>query len=109
MAYINQYTIPDIGVEEIIPITVTFDEIPVQSGNLVDECRRFDMSDSSDTGTDISANASVVSGMNQAVISNIWLVGETPAVGKYRVQIRMRDETGTVIEQEGNIIVKVKE
>ena len=105
--YINQITIPDIGVEEVIPITLTFEEIPVQSGNTVDECKRFDLSDSTDTGTDISDNASVVTGTNQMLITNIWLDADTPAAGKYRIQARMKDNTGTVIEQEANLIVKV--
>ena len=108
MSYINQIKAPNIGVEEIVPITITFEEIPVQSGNTVDECKRFDLSDPADTGVDISSNASVISGTNQMVVSNIWLDTDTPAVGKYRLQARMRDGTGTVQEQEANIIIKVK-
>lgn len=109
MSYINQLLAPDIGVEEVVPITILFEEIPVQADNTVDECRRFDLSDSTDTGTDISANASVISGTNQMLITNIWLEADTPAVGKYRIQARMADNTGTLQEQECNIIIKVKE
>lgn len=107
MSYINQITLPNIGIEEIVPWTFIFDEIPVQSGNTVDECRRFDTSNTADTGTDISANASVVSGTNQVLLTNMWLVGDTPAVGTYRIQVRLRDATGTIQEQEGNFIIKV--
>jgi hypothetical protein len=108
VSYINEFDLPDIGIEEIVPWTFIFDEIPVQSGNTVDEAKRFLISDSSDTGTDISANASVVAGTNQMLLTNIWLDADTPAVGKYRIQVRMKDNTGTVQEQEGNFIVTVK-
>lgn len=106
--YVNERKLEDITVNEIVPRTIIFEEIPVQASNTITTCKRYDRSDSDDTGTDISAKISVTSNTNRAVLANIWLDVETPAAGSYRVQIVMRDSTGTEQKQEVNLLQKVK-
>lgn len=106
--YVNERKLEDITVNEIFPREIIFEEIPAQASNTISICKRYDRADSSDTGTDISAKIAVTSNTNKAVLSNIWLDAETPEAGSYRIQIVMRDSTGTEQKQEVNLLQKVK-
>jgi len=106
--FVNERKLQDITINEIVPVTIIFEEIPIQASNTITICKRYDRSNTADTGTDISAKVSVTSNTNQAVLADIWLDAETETAGSYRVQVVMRDATGTEQKQEVNLLIKVK-
>lgn len=103
--YINEIQLENISVNEIVPRTLIFDEIPIQASNTISICKRYTYGGT--TGTDISTLISVTSNTNQAVLTDIWLGSETAAAGTYRIQIVMYDATGTAQKQEVNLKQKV--
>lgn len=100
-----------ITIREVLPFTLTFTNIPSQSGNTVSIARRIDYADytnylAGDTSTfeDISANTSV--SLNVVTVTDIW-DSDTPAAGQYVIKVVLQDNTGTVSDEEINVYIKV--
>lgn len=100
-----------ITTREVLPFTLTFTNIPVQSGNTVSIARRIDYTlystyQTGDTSTyeDISSKTSVSD--NVVTVTNIW-ASDTPTAGQYVVKVVLQDNTGTVSDEEMNVYIKV--
>lgn len=96
---------------EVLPFSLTFTNIPSQSGNTVSLARRIDWSQydeylDGDTSTyeDISGNTSVST--NVVTVTDIW-DADTPAAGTYIIKVVLQDNTGTVSDEEMNVKIKV--
>lgn len=83
--YVNLISLPTISANEIVPMTVTVEELTTASGNTIVSAKRFDTTNSNDTGTDISAKVSITT--NVVALANIWVNTDTPTAGSYRIQI----------------------
>lgn len=95
MAYINEIYVPQISVSEVVPQVVEMKDLDDTLTNVVVSAKRYDTTNSSDTGTDVSSKVSI-SG-NQVTVSNIWGGAETPAAGSYRVCVKLRNPSSTVL------------
>ena len=100
-----------ITTNEVHPFTLTFTNIPSQSGNTVSMARRIDYDDYTNyqagvatTYEDISANTDVT--LNVVTIQDIW-DADTPAAGNYVIKVVLHDPTGTVSDEEMNVFIKV--
>lgn len=102
-----------ITTREVLPFTLTFTNIPSQSGNTVSIARRIDWTQydeylDGDTATyeDISSKTTV--SLNVVTVTNIW-ASDTPAAGQYLIKVVLQDNTGTVSDEEMNVYIKVIE
>jgi len=100
-----------ITTREVLPFSLTFTNIPVQSGNTVSIARRIDWDQYSEyldgdasTFEDISTNTSVST--NVVTVTDIW-DSDTPAAGNYIIKVVLQDNTGTVSDEEMNVYIKV--
>jgi hypothetical protein len=103
MTFINERVLPDISVREKFAISITFTNLPT-SGNEIVSLTRYKNRMASN-GTDIAANA-VAMATNELAFSNIWLPGDTPLSGKYRICAVAHEVSNNTIE-ECNLIVTV--
>ena len=83
--YINTISLPTISANEIVPMTVTVEELTTATGNTIVTAKRFDTTNINDTGTDISSEVSITT--NVVALANIWTNLDTPAAGSYRIQV----------------------
>ena len=100
-----------ITIHETHPFTLTFTNIPVQSGNTVTIARRINYSSYTDylagvatTYEDISSKTSVSD--NVVTVTDIWS-SDTPVEGNYVVKVVLQDNTGTVSDEEANVKIRV--
>lgn len=105
MADVNVWRLGTISVDEVIPFTIEFSNIPTQVGNELVKALRFDRAVSTDTGVDIAANCTVEA--NKVLVSNIWLADETPTVGNYKVKLVLKDSVDLVVKEELNAYIQV--
>ena len=98
MSYINQIQLPKIGANEVVPLTITFEE--VQTINTIVSVKRYNESTGDTTGTDISANASATTN-----VITLTSCGTIVKGVKYRVQIIVTDSTGATQTVETNLMV----
>ena len=109
---INQFEFDrPITIHEVHPFSVTFTQIPVQSGNTVVIARRINYSSYTDylagvatTYEDISSKTSVSD--NVVTVTDIWS-SDTPVEGNYVVKVVLQDNTGTVSDEEANVKIRV--
>lgn len=100
-----------ITIHETHPFSLTFTNIPSQSGNTVVIARRINFSSYSDylsgvasTYEDISSKTSV--SLNVVTVTDIFS-SDTPVEGNYVIKVVLRDNTGTVSDEEMNVRIKV--
>jgi hypothetical protein len=105
MTFVHELAREPVTIREVLPFDITFEDLDsTLSTNKVKSARRFDLSNSADTGTDIKALTSVTG--NKVLLMNIWLDSETPAAGVYQIQILASDATEDTIA-EANVVQEV--
>lgn len=104
MPFVNETRIRRLSTVEIEPFTVQFDELDDGAVNVLVSAKRFNTTNSADVGTDILTKVSI-SG-NEVNVANIWVAGDTPAIGDYRIQIIVRDPS-TLEKYEVNVYAEV--
>ena len=100
-----------ISTNEVLPFNMTFTNIPSQSGNTVTLARRIDYSLYADyqagiTTTYENISTNTVVALNVVTVTDIWDV-DTPAAGNYVIKVVLKDNTGTVSDEEMNIFIRV--
>ena len=101
MPYVNELTLAPISTNEIVPITITFEELDDVTTNAIVSVTRYN---SAGTGTAITTNASI-SG-NVVSLTDIWVLADTRTAGEYRIRVIARNST-TTIKCEANLIIEV--
>ena len=104
--YVNTfYVVVPISVGEKAPQQIQFLDLLTADSNAIVEMRRFDMSNTADTGIVITGGSSITA--NIVTVSTIWnTVGDTPVAGNFRVRIQAQNPTGSII-REANLIYTV--
>lgn len=104
--YVNLFQLPTYSASEIAgPFTVTVEELETTTGNTIVTAKRFDTTNQSDPGTDISTKVTI--GTNVVSIENIWASGDTPTAGSYRVQVVSQTADGTQKQEINGLITIV--
>lgn len=93
-----------ISIREIIPFSVTMNDLTTAADNAIASALRYDLSNPADAGTDISSKVAIAT--NVVSVNNVWAAGDTATPGTYLLRIVARNAAST-IKQEVNIIQKV--
>lgn len=104
MSYVNPFVLPTISTNEIIPLEVTFTDFP-SSGNTVITALRFNIANPTDLG--MSVTSVVTISANVVTVANLWISGDTPVVGQYRIQLVVGNGQTPVTQLEINLLYTV--
>lgn len=100
-----------ITTNEVLPFTLTFTNIPSQSGNTVVLARRIDYDSYTNYQAGVTSTYESISGntsvsLNVVTVTDIW-DADTPAAGSYVIKVVLKDNTGTVSDEEMNVFIRV--
>jgi hypothetical protein len=107
MPYINNIEIPNITKREKFPFAIVVSEISSEATMIIVSATRIieQSSDPPPDNVNIAPNINV--DQNKYSVSNIWLEGETPKPGKYRLLVLASNSATPEKVIESNIIVNV--
>lgn len=90
MPFVNQIAIAAISESEILPVSVTIEDLPGTGAHAIVSVERFKMGAAEVEPVNIAAHALISSRV--FTLTNIWDDGETPEAGIYRVKVITQSE-----------------